>query len=127
MKYNNFQTNFSRHHVSNFNCAICKASFTTFDEIKAHSTVHHPPNKKQKKELPPEVEKIELSEPLVLTELSNGLLSVQPKHRNDLTHGKGRPHKCTVCPAAFMKVSHLKQHNRRHTGEKPFTCSECDR
>lgn len=113
--------------MKNSGCAICKETFNTFEEVERHSKIHNPPRKNKQKELPAEVQKIELSEPLVLTELKNGLVRVHPKHRNDLAHGKGRPHKCTFCPAAFMKVSHLKQHNRTHTGERPFTCLTCNR
>ena len=36
-----------------------------------------------------------------------------------------RPHRCTVCKAAFKKVSHMRQHMKQHTGERPFRCSFC--
>jgi len=34
--------------------------------------------------------------------------------------------RCTFCEAGFYKESDLKQHLNRHTGAKPFVCSQED-
>ena len=76
-----------------------------------------------------EEEKIDMGEPW---KMENGILLEQEKRfravyqptRKELLE---RKHRCSSCTAAFKKLTHLKAHALRHTGEKPFRCEICDK
>lgn len=90
---------------------------------------------KNKSKLSPEAEslaqQVVLEEPLVISDTGNKICVAQvaskEKRAYDASTDPARPHKCLVCQAAFRKISHLKQHHRRHTGERPYECTKCDR
>jgi hypothetical protein len=60
-----------------------------------------------------------------------GFVQAVARNSTVFLHGNSvsldRPYMCSVCNAAFRKLSHLKQHIRMHTGERPYKCTLCDR
>ncbi|KAF4522711.1 hypothetical protein B566_EDAN012728, partial [Ephemera danica] len=44
-------------------------------------------------------------------------------------HSKNRPFRCgfSKCSCSFKTKASLQRHERRHTGERPFTCEQCGR
>lgn len=111
-------------------CSICKKCFSGSSLLKNHIKCHSKPKTKISPEVESLVPQIVLKEPLLISDAGNKISVAQVKSKKQQVYEGGdsaRPHKCTMCSAAFRKTSHLKQHHRRHTGEKPYKCPKCDR
>nr|XP_045610997.1 zinc finger protein 236-like isoform X2 [Procambarus clarkii] len=114
-----------------YQCSECNKVFRTISHRKAHMLAHFHASHRQalrKKSIP--LPDIPLQEPILIT--TEGPVKQLSRHSQIYPSESGeappdRPHKCRYCLAAFKKSSHLKQHERTHTGERPFKCENCNK
>ena len=46
---------------------------------------------------------------------------------HERTHTGEKPFRCSKYDKIFKITGHLKEHERTHTGEEPFNCTKCDK
>lgn len=97
-----------------YECGTCRMNFNDMFQLRQHMK-EHSKNAHHYKRRDPHVP--EIVQPIVASRSQDHLQGVNEQRR----------YPCTICPAAFKKSSHLKQHHKSHYGIRGNRCGICDK
>ncbi|XP_044738040.1 zinc finger protein 664-like [Chrysoperla carnea] len=119
----NYKSHLKKHEES-YICSICGNQFSSKKRLEKHNREHYI----EKTNIDEESEKSFNPCPGELNNASDDLFT--PNKATETTCTKILPKKkylCDYCGRDYHDVSKLNDHIRTHTGEKPYSCNECNK
>ncbi|KAL1485365.1 hypothetical protein MTO96_010190 [Rhipicephalus appendiculatus] len=127
-------------HKNRFCCALCSKIFVNGSVLRDHTMAHqgHPGYRCHLCPMvyatrPQLIKHLDSHKKAFACKVCNlSFVSNEALAAHVATHDKfqrRRPlrHKCLHCPRTFYHRGHLADHERTHTGERPFTCDMCEK
>ncbi|XP_012532014.1 zinc finger protein 615 [Monomorium pharaonis] len=113
----NLKRHISTHSGLKFNCSTCGKGFSRIDKLKDHEQSKH------KEEI------FGNTDDEVDDEEDESKINENSENRKKDRHN--RPHKCALCPKAFVQAqslaNHIERHKRVKDPQKRFLCEKCSK